>query len=155
MRIKIGDVVEIKTSKGLAYALYTHRHQTPPRFGAMLRVFDELFAARPVDIETIVQLPVRFTTFFPLQAAVDRGIVEIVGNARVPDHLCAFPIFRTGMINPQTKQVEQWSLWDGEKSWRVGLLSPEQRSLPIRGICNDTLLIDRIEKGWRPENDSR
>ena len=35
-RLKIGDIVEIKTGKGLVYAQYTHKHQ---QYGALLRVF--------------------------------------------------------------------------------------------------------------------
>ena len=155
MKVQIGDLIGIRTSKGLAYALYTHRHDIRPRYGAMLRVFDRLYASRPVDIATVANLPVRFTTFFPLQAAADRGIVEVVGNIPVPENLAAFPLFRSGLSDPKTKKVSAWWLWDGEKSWRVGILTPEQRELPIRGTWNDTMLIHRIESGWRPENDSR
>ena len=35
-RLKIGDIVEIETSKGNVYAQYTHKHK---QYGALLRVF--------------------------------------------------------------------------------------------------------------------
>ncbi|WP_176536262.1 hypothetical protein [Rhizobium sp. L9] len=47
-----------------------------------------------------------------------------------------------------------WWLWDGEKEWRIGQLSAEQHQLSIRGVWNDTLLVERIEFGWTPEIDS-
>ena len=153
MKVKIGDLVEIKTSKGLAYALYTHRHEKPPRYGAMLTVFEGLHASRPPRIECVAESRVQFTTFFPLSAAVQQGIVEVVGNVPVPEHLTTFPVFRNGVVNPRTKRVDDWWLWDGERSWRVGRLLPEQYKLPIEGVWNDTLLIERIEQHWRPEND--
>lgn len=153
LKVQVGDVVEIKTRKGLAYAIYTHMHERPPRFGAMLRIFDTLYEVRPTDFEKLVNGPVRFSCFFPLQAAVDRGIVEVVGRVAVPDFLQTFPVFRSGMVNPQSKKVDTWWLWDGEHEWRVGQLDSEQRKLPIRGVWNDTILIQRIEDHWLPEND--
>jgi YD repeat-containing protein len=41
----------------------------------------------------------------------------------------------------------------GEKEWKVGDITAEQRKLPLRGIWNDTLLVERIEAGWSPSND--
>jgi hypothetical protein len=153
VKVRIGDIIEIKTSKGLAYALYTHKHEHPPRFGAMLRVFDRLYPSRPQVVSEIVSLPVRFTIFFPLQAALNRHLVEVVGNVPIPENLRPFPIFRDGNTSSGTN-VTTWWLWDGEKEWRIGTLTPEQRKLPIRAVWNDTLLIHRIEDGWRPENES-
>lgn len=152
MKIRFGDIIELRTSKGLAYALYTHRH---PRYGAMLRVFDQVFMARPDDFHSLLGGAVRFTTFFPLQAAADKGIVEIVENVPVPEHLKAFPLFRAGAVDPRTKKVSVWWLWDGDREWQIGDLASDQRKLPIRGVLNDTLLIKRIEEEWRPENDLR
>ena len=62
-------------------------------------------------------------------------------------------LVRGGVIDPSTRKVKVWWLWDGEKEWRVGEITAEQRGLPIRGVWNDTLLIERIESGWTPETD--
>ena len=43
-RVQIGDIIEIPTTKGLAYAQYTHQH---PTHGGLIRVFDVLFENRP------------------------------------------------------------------------------------------------------------
>jgi hypothetical protein len=155
MKAKVGDIVEIATSKGLAYAIYTHRHTEPPNFGALLRVFDRLYSSRPLDFDEVVKIPIRFSTFFPLQAALNKNMVGIVANVPVPKALCSFPIFRSGNPDPITKKVETWWLWDGENEWRVGNLTPEQRSLSFAATWTPKFLIGRIEAGWRPETDPR
>jgi hypothetical protein len=45
-------------------------------------------------------LPHQFVSFFPLQAAVNRGIVHIVGNEAIPPEYQEFPIFRCGVVDP-------------------------------------------------------
>ena len=153
MQIRIGDIVEIETPVGLAYALYTH-HDV--EFGAMLRVFDELHAKRPRVPEEVLMHEVRFSTFYPLRAALREGLVRIAGNAPVPDCLRTFPLFRAaGLVDPTRRRVQDWWLWDGQKEWRVGRLTPEQRKLPIRAVWNHTYLFDRIVDGWRPDTDPR
>lgn len=147
-RAKIGDVIEIPTSKGLAYAQYTHQHRT---HGGLIRVFDAVFETRPGDFSEVVKGPVRFSTFFPVRAAVSRGIFKVVAHEKIAPHNQPFPIFRNGVPDPKTKKVAVWWLWDGEKSWKVGEITPEQRKLPIEEVLNDTMLVQRIEEGWRPE----
>lgn len=155
MKPRIGDLIEIRTAKGLSYALYSHQHTEPPRFGALLRVFDTVYHERPSELERVVNGTVRFSTFFPLSAAAAKGLVSIVGHVEVPKKLADFPVFRCGNVDPATGRVGIWSLWDGKESKRIGALTPEQRRLPIRAVWNDTLLREKIECGWRPEADPR
>lgn len=149
-KIQIGDVIEIKTKEGFAYAQYTHKHK---QYGALLRVFNRIHKERPLDYKVLVQGEESFKCFFPLSAAVDQNLVSVLGNTSVPEKAKEFPIFRAGVVDPATKKVTFWWLWDGEKEWRVGELTYEQRKFPIRGVWNDTLLIKRIESGWTPETD--
>lgn len=151
-RPKIGDLVEIKTAKGFSYALYTHKHG---QYGVLLRIFTKQYGERPKDLSTVVKDSVQFSCFFPLGAAARQKIVECVANVGVPEYLRPFPTFRSGMVDSRVGKVIHWWLWDGEKEWQVGELSQEQRRLPIRGIWNDTLLIERIEEGYRAESDPR
>jgi hypothetical protein len=151
-KVDIGDVVEIPTKLGNAYAQFSNYHSEPPKFGALLRVLPGLFRERPIDFARLIAGKEVFSTFFPLQAAVNRGIVRIVGREPVPPHARKFPLFRAGNINPNTGKVEQWWLWDGTKSWKIDKLSDEQLDLPIEGVWNDTMLIQRIEQGWTPRN---
>jgi len=149
-RVKIGDIIEITTSKGLAYAQYTHRHK---QYSALIRVLEGLFESRPKDFATLVKQRHRFVTFVPLQAAVNREIFSIVGNEEVPEEAKEFPIFRAGVIDQETMKVATWWLWDGEKEWRIGELTPEQRSFPIASVWTPVALVQRIESGWTPETD--
>jgi hypothetical protein len=155
-KIRIGDIIEIKTTKGIAYAIYTHRHVDRPRYGPLIHIFDHLYESRPDCLADILKNSVLFATFFPLGAAVNRGLVEVVGNITVPPELSEFPVFRSGIPdqNPQNPRiVKVWWLWDGKNEWRVGDLTPVQRTYPLRGIWNFSLLIERIEKRWRAEDD--
>jgi hypothetical protein len=79
---------------------------------------------------------------------VNREIVRIAGNLPVKDEFKSFPIFRAGVAN-QSGVVQVWWLWDGENEERIGKLSPKQMEYPIRGVINDTLLIERICSGWQ------
>jgi len=149
-KLKIGDIVEIPTEKGISYAQYTHTHKM---YGALLRVLPGFFTERPDSWSKLVSSVEKFVIFFPLKAAVNQKIFSIVANHSVPDASKAFPTFRAGVVNPETNKVGVWWLWDGEKEWRIDNLSKAQRKLPIRGVWNDTLLIERIVSGWLPETD--
>ena len=148
--LKIGDVVEINTAKGLAYAQYAHKHK---QFGALLRVFGKFFDTRPSGFTDLVSNKPVFMCFFPLSAAVDQRIVSIIDNVALPSDAWEFPTFRAGVVDQATRKVGVWWMWDGEKEWRIGELTAEQRRLSIRGVWNDTLLIERIESDWMPETD--
>lgn len=150
-RIRIGDIIEIPTPKGFAYAQFINEHK---RYGPLLRVFCGLHDGRPTDPTQSMVGEVQFVCFFPLRAAIRQKIVSVVARDAVPPEAAEFPVFRAGVVDPTTGKVAVWWLWDGEREWRVGTLSDEQRSLPIRGVWNDTLLIERILAGWRPQTDS-
>lgn len=153
-RQEIGDVVEIPTSGGRAYAQFTHKHA---QFGALLRVLPGLHASRPLDgFIDLVSRPPSFSTFFPLGLACNRGICEVVASVDVPAHTKAFPLLRTCVIHRDQAGVLQvgpmW-LWDGENEWLAGKKDVEQLMRhPPRGLVYDTLLIERILCGWRHED---
>jgi hypothetical protein len=143
-RPKVGDIIEIPLPEnGTGYAQYTHKHK---QYGALLRVFQ--VREKVDDIAELTNASHQFTTFFPLGAAVNRKIVSIAGNLPVRDEFKTFPTFRVGVAN-QSGVVEAWWLWGGENEERIGRLSPEQMEYPIRGVINDTLLIERIWSGWQ------
>jgi hypothetical protein len=150
-RVEIGDVMEIPTPKGLAYAQYSHLNE---EMGALLRVLPGFYALRPDDLQAVAAQPERYFTFFPLQAAIRQGIFEIVGHAAVPAQSRKFPVFRPigGISN--TGQALNWWLWDGRKEWFVGEhLSDEHKRLPPGIVMTDVTLVDRLTRGWTPEMD--
>lgn len=145
-RPKIGDVIEIPVGTGLGYAQYTHKHAT---YGALLRVLPQVFETRPADFSWVAAAVPQFLTFFPLGAACSRGIVQVVGAQPLSPDAQVFPLFRcsAGIEN----EKRSWWLWDGSKEWRIGDLKPGMEALPLRGVINDTLLVERIKEGWRHE----
>jgi hypothetical protein len=151
-RPQIGDVIEIPTPVGLAYAHYTHKHDSPPRYGALIRVLPGIYGFRPTDFSLMVEQEPQFITFFPLGAACSKKIVSVVANETVPSSATSFPVFRTSI---RTRQgYGPWWLWDGVSERMVGKLEPQMKHLPIRGVINDTLLVERIVQGWRHERDA-
>lgn len=119
----------------------------------MIRVFDALFENRPPGFSELVNGPVRFSTFFPVAAAIKRAVFKVVGHENIAANNQSFPIFRNGIADAKTNKVAVWWFWDGEREWKVGTISQAQRKMPIVGVWNDTLLIERIEAGWTPSND--
>jgi hypothetical protein len=148
-RPKFGDVIEIPTPAGLGYFQYVNRHAA---WGGLIRVFGGTYSARPMSLEQFACAQERFLTFVPLGAMIHRGIVEIVANVAVPEHLRAFPLFRVpgSAIDPETGKVRDWWLWDGNQNRFVGKLTPEQEQLPIKEVVNDTMLIHWIATGTGP-----
>ena len=121
-RPKIGDVIEIATPKGFAYAQFTHDH---PMLGEVLRILPGLYATRPADLAALVQQRERYVTFFALRAILrddevtvldGREVPEmaIVGPFAVPARNRPFPLFRSpGLPGPVTGEIPFWTLWDG------------------------------------------
>jgi hypothetical protein len=126
----------------LYYAQYTHQH---PVFGALLRVHN--IRTKPsayVDLDQVVEKPIRLSAFYPLERSLREGIFHVVGNRLPSRQSAAFPIFRDGHVDPKTGKVAEWWLWDGEREWFVGpLANPEQ--YPLRQVVNDTLLRELVQ----------
>ena len=148
---KVGDVIEILTSKGLAYVQYTHYHKDPPVYGSLIRVLQGFYEERPSKerLAKMVKMSHRFQTFCPVHYGVNIGDWERVGNFPVPEFAQNFPIFKgTNSLPNDDPEEAIWWLWDGKKSWKVGKLSVEdQMKYPFKGGFNDTGLISVIETG--------
>jgi len=149
--IKIGDVYSIRVASGCAYFQYTKKISP---MGALIRVLPGAYMDTP-DIETLIECDTNFWIFFPVSAALKKNVIMRVGNYYIPEHSRQPPVFRTGVVDPGTGKVETWWFWNGEKEWKIGQITEAQKKMPIRGAWNDTLLIQRINEGWLPENDRR
>jgi hypothetical protein len=142
-------VIALRTADGLAYAQVVHRVRL---YGTLIRVLEPVLEQPAEDVASLVASRERFYTFFPVGAALKRGLVELAGSAPVPERARAFPLLRQrGQIRPDGTVVDWW-LWDGERKWQIGRLTPEQRELSIAEVVNDTLLRQRLEEGWRPSD---
>jgi len=147
-RAKIGDVVQILTSKGVAYAQFTHKNR---RFGALLSVFEGFYNTPPRDYSTVVQGEPQFQAFFPLQSALNEGLLSIVANVPVADCNRKFPRFRTRVTTPDG-QFGPWWIWDGDREEMLEReLTEAESKYSLRGIISAPLLVERIEQGYKPE----
>ena len=147
-RITIGDIFEIKTSKGRAYLHYVFKDETN---GDLVRVLSGLHSNRPENVEQLASTDECFFVFFPLSAANKRKIVEKIGHYE-------------GVIykKPEYMRIEHsvkgeflgWHIVNTDTWHRelVKVLDDSQKKLSPWGIWNDTLLIERLEEGWTLDN---
>lgn len=147
-RPMIGDIIEIAAGGRFAYAQFTHRHS---QYGALLRVLPGLHVERLFDFHPLISQESQFDAFFPLGAACNRRLATVVANEAIPSHFKDFPVFRA-CVRTKGGRGPYW-LWDGEREWLIGELQPGMEHLPVRGVLNDALLIERILQGWRNEFD--
>jgi hypothetical protein len=148
-RARIGDVIEIATSMGLAYVQYSHDHM---RYGSLIRALPGFFAQRPEDVCEVAKRPETFFTFYPVDAAVRRKMISIAGHCLVPEPARSFPLMRhEGGVDRATQEMT-WLLWDrhGVAVSRVKELTDEQKRMSTAGICNHAALVEMITTGWTP-----
>ncbi|MDR0515655.1 MAG: hypothetical protein LBH25_01260 [Fibromonadaceae bacterium] len=146
----IGLIFQLKTSKGPAYGLCTHEDTE----------YCQLVYLYPIgtQLSKLKDATTQFCCFFPLRIAlrqkIMKEIIKEVGRIEIPTQLKDFPLFRVRMIPSNGPgKFHHWGFWDGQKAWFVGEINDEQRKMPIRGIWNDTLIIERLEEGYIAEND--
>lgn len=145
---QLGDVIEIETPKGLAYAQYSHEH---PEMGSLIRVLPGLYRERPTPLP--VHESERFFIFYPVDAALREGMVSFVGNEAIPTHARSFPLMRNRRDADMAGRAINWWLWDGNDYRPVDTLSKEQRKLSIAAYWSHDVLVERIATGWSPEDE--
>jgi hypothetical protein len=143
---RLGDVIEIPTDRGLAYAQYTHEDKA--FYGSLIRVLPGVFEARPSDLRSLVAGRERFWTFVALK---DKSL-RIVGHEEIPAHADVFPRLREPGAIDANGVVLDWSIWDGTLRWRIQRLTPEYEELSIASICGIPLLQKRIASNWSPKD---
>ncbi len=149
-RARPGDILEVRTPRGLAYVHYMARH---PEYGDAIRVLPGFFAARPADLLALVTRPEAYFTFYPASAAVSQGLVEVVASHPVPPGQELPTVYRREGASNREGRVLAWIICEGTKETLVRELSEEQRHLPIAAIWNHEALIHYLVKEWRPEQD--
>lgn len=147
MRVPIGSIIQIPTSKGFAYAQYTHK---VPKQGQVVRVLEGFHKNPQTDLDKLAQKASAFSILYTLIPAVKLKQVELIGNRPVPEFARKFPVFKNGFPDPVTHKVGVWVLWDGENYWKTPALSEKEKNYPPSSIWNTALLIHRLESGWTP-----
>jgi hypothetical protein len=148
----LGDIFEVRWRGGRGYGHYVKRYSDPPVWGSLIRVLPGTFKTRPANFDDLVAQREQFVTFFPLGAAVARGLVKIVDHQPVPERFKEWPLFRACNRNAETGH-KTWFLWDGEREWKVGDLKPEQYSLPLREVITLGILRERMKASWSPKDE--
>ena len=141
MRVKVGDIIEISTSHGLAYAQLAHRDKL---YGELVRVLPERLPNRPTDFSRLVSQPDRLQVFVHVPSVLKRRLGELVGHADVPEFARTFPVFR---FRQEGAGPADWFLWDGEQYQRLGRCLPrEHRSRPNLAALGPEYFVDLVER---------
>jgi len=149
-RPNVGDIIEIETSQGLAYAHYTF--QEKGRHGPLLRVLPGTFDERPERFDELVRQDEQFYTFYPLLRACREELVTIVAHEAIPDSVEAQPLMRQAGLRMKGHPT-MWFLYDGGNATRIEDVTEAHKKLSVAEILNHEALISRIEKGYAPEDD--
>lgn len=136
-----GDIVEISTTRGLAYLQVTHLHSAYPE---IVRALPGLHAHRPENLDLLVQLPTRFIVITPLAAGIRDHHLSgtLIGNWSIPNSDRAFPQFRTP-IRTSDGEILYWWHWDGD-TLRHTTAIDQSSELPIREVVHPEALLTRL-----------
>lgn len=149
-RAQIGDIVEVETSRGLAYVQYTFKHIDPPGYGELLRVLPGLFDVRPKDLTALASKQELYYTFYPLGVALKQKLLRIVANEKIPAQSQSIPLMRVAGWRDKNGKVLNWWVWDGKCTIPSGAAQVDLRMLSIAEVVNHKLFVDRLTYGWDP-----
>ena len=137
-----GDLVEIVTDKGLAYAQITHNHSSYP---PVVRAIAGLHDTRPDDVVAVAQGETAFVAMIPLDGAMKNvnATFEVVGNVDIPKDQCAFPTFRMP-IRDKKGEIVYWWFWDGRSLSYDTHLDAVQEKLPLREVMSGRKFLDLV-----------
>lgn len=143
-RAKPGDVLEVKTGAGFSYLHYVGKHSD---YGDIVVVSPQNHECRPAEFSDTFDPG--YVAFYPVRAAVSRGLVEIVGRTPIPSDLPPKRLRRAGARSDQG--VETWIIETESGEVVKKTLSPEEQRLPIGAIWNHAFLLHRLAERWSPE----
>lgn len=149
MRVAIGDFITIWTGRGMALLQFVFKdHLDIPH----IRVLPGFYSKELFDPTDLVNQTECFTVGFPVAAAQRRGIIEFVGRCPVPSDFTRPQYSRD--VHFIDDEFLGWHIIENEtlKTRLVKRLSPKERTFPPAGLWNDTLLIERLDKGWSLES---
>src|SRR5215217_1775154 len=98
-RARIGDVIEIATPKGYAYAQLTHRDRV---FGCLLRILPGIHRVPPLNLAAKVLEQELYHVFVFEDDLSVEPVTRIVSHEEVPQRCSSLPMFRDGVRDPKT-----------------------------------------------------
>lgn len=137
-----GDIIEIKTDRGLAYVYLTHDHASYP---PVVRLLKGIHRTRPDDIEKLAEGKVRSIAMIPLEGALERlGLAhEKVGHLELPLWERSFPTFRMPIRDKQG-EIVYWWFWDGRGLTYAAELDEGQKTLPLREVMSSSRFLEEL-----------
>ncbi len=126
---------------GFAVGLMTHHR---PKVGHLVWIAQDTFGDPPTEADVRSIERWRWPVFFPLGAALRRGIVTKVADVPVPAGLERWPTMRSG-----NRQMG-WTLVNFEGPGTLPRRPANDSSIPIYSVVNDTALREMIVSNWRP-----
>ncbi|MFC1597737.1 hypothetical protein ACFL5Q_07360 [Planctomycetota bacterium] len=148
-RAKPGDLLEVKSSRGLSYVQYVGKH---PEYGDVILVLPGCFKGRPSDLTCLVDEAAGFLAFYSARAAVLQDLAEIVASHNLPSEIEVPTKLRRAGARGPGGEVRTWIIENEDHEIVREKLSDLEKQLPIAAIWDHELLTRRISEGWRPEN---
>lgn len=144
MNLFPGDILEIDTPRGPAYAQVTHNH---PAYPEVVRILSGPRDDRPDDLEALAAAQTLFTALAPMGVAVEASSERVrrIGTAAIPAQCRRFPTFRIA-IRDRYGDVIYWWLWDGDGLRYDIHLSEIEAAYPMRETLSLDGLIDRLAR---------
>ena len=147
-KIELGDIFELKTSKGYVYLQCVRIPVDKRQDVELVRIYYKVHPIQTKDF-SLIQKSSFFYLNFVLQAAYNRKIVEKVGNVPLESDFKPPRYFRTKNPFGEGWQIVDSVNWHRET---IEKLTNEQLKLSPWGGWNDTLIIERLDEGWTLEN---
>lgn len=145
-RVKAGDILELEARDHFAYLHYIGKH---PEYGDAVLVSPRVQTRWSPGTGDI--FAGGYVAFYPAAAAVQQGLVKVVGHSPPP----ALP---RQLRRPGARSADRVVTWVIEGDSREVVrtkLSQEELQLPIAAIWNHELLVQRIADGWTPVQEGR
>ena len=153
-RMKIGDVFEIETPKGMGYFQYVYRNSETGF--PLTRILPGLYSEEPENMADLVAQKELFLIHFMVNAALYHKLIRKIGNYEIPTGLELPPKYvrRTEWVRGK---FNCWHIVDYETLYVKAVvreLDEEQKKLSPSGMWNYNLLVARLAEGWTLEKGS-
>jgi hypothetical protein len=141
-QLQPGDLVEIQTPAGFAYAQVTHTHRAYPE---VVRFLAGVHRDALEDTSVLKARPTAFVAMFPLGGAIETEtlIGRKVGSMSIPGKHKPFPTFKMP-IRDRLGDVVYWWLWKGEGLNYDATQNVSHDALPMREVMAATDLKDKL-----------
>ncbi len=137
-----GDIVEVKTDKGLAYLQVTHTHASYP---PVVRFLTGPHKNRPENVTVLTGSAEGPLAMVPLSGVLRKlNLAHTkVGTAEIPQGERKFPTFRMPVRDKQG-EIIYWWFWDGQGLTYSSELTEPQKKLPLREVMSSERFLEQL-----------